>query len=1049
MRFRLFTMKKTDAVRMFALGVSVLSMLVSVAAAAAGELVVVTFGDSTTATRGELNIYSQVLRDEVDGVQVINAGIGGDHTGDARARFEKDVRAHQPDVVVIQFGINDAAVDVWKDPPATESRVSLADFEANLRYLIDTLAADGGQVILMTPNPLRWNAKMREMYGKSPYDPNVEDGFNVRLKEYAAKVRELAKEKKLALVDVYQLFEKHGAKDGRSVDELLLDGIHPNEVGQRIVADALLPLIRKSAAAMPKVKIAMNPAESPLSDAPEGFTPVRFENYVSNPPPGVQRAVQGQVAKFPVPFTGLVEPSAKNTAVSPLPDPVGLLVESPAGSVDFYDPSSGVDCADLRADKLILRFVDPADVRRAATVSRVAFRVTGTSVINGKVRYSLYDLDGKKLLAGLAKLDTESKRAVAEIDATALVGGRPSSVIHKVVVEHSGPGYFVVGGVVQYRQADLGFAGFTVSDQSVKRPIEERIPSSHIQQWQRFQNAELLTDMTRCAPGDALSDRRKHDKWKVFDYETEDFSGKCVSVGRESSAPDLTLKLDQKGWHAVYVGLSTITDLVRAAPNQLEVKFTGDPAYARYNNRLDLGERRRDVLEEIFVGVADLSQNDLQFSTVYQMPARVHYVKCVPLTEAEVARVQADRLQKETRTSVATMDGYSWIHPFRPQNRADLAATFSWYRDSDFKTWWFQVGGADLVHHPSKVGNLMGAHLDTFPRSVDREFVESVRHLHAQGIDPLKVAVEEAHAQDAEILICLRAAGWKGAPPWEEFFMSDFYEAHPEWRCVDYDGTPVMHMSYAAEEVQDHLIDVYREVLEREPDGLGFLFHRGMPLMLWEEPFCQRFEAKFGVDPRTIAEDDPRVAEMRAEIMTSFMRKIRQLLDEADAKRGESERRLKMAVTTFAAEADNKKFGLDVERWIDEGLIDQIGVAWFAYYTSGLGKFGGDNAYYARITEGTDVKFFPFYIGWKMKNAMDLVERVNRDYQQGADGIAVWDPEQFVKWVSGKQSYWPLVSKLGHRDEVAAGSLIFEPVAIPLTRLGENHYSRWYPNTGF
>ena len=177
------------------------------------------------------------------------------------------------------------------------------------------------------------------------------------------------------------------------------------------------------------------------------------------------------------------------------------------------------------------------------------------------------------------------------------------------------------------------------------------------------------------------------------------------------------------------------------------------------------------------------------------------------------------------------------------------------------------------MHHPTKVGNLMGGHLDTFPRAVDREYVESVRHLHAKGIDPLRVAVEEAHAQDAEILICLRAAGWKGAPPWEEFFMSEFYEAHPEWRCIDHDGTPTMHLSYAAEEVQEHLLEVYREVLQRGPDGAGFMFHRGMPMMLWEEPFCRRFIEQFGEDPRKLAEDDPRVFQMRAEIVTGFIRR--------------------------------------------------------------------------------------------------------------------------------------------------------------------------------
>jgi lysophospholipase L1-like esterase len=219
--------------------------------AVAGEITLVAFGDSTTAVRGEIKIYAGLLADELPrrGVQVkvINAGRGGHNTSHGRARFEKDVLAHDPDVVVIQFGINDAAVDVWKKPPATESRVSLTEYEANLRHFVDTLTGDGVAVILMTPNPLRWNPKMRKMYGKPPYDPGDEGGFSAFLKHYAEKVRDLAEEKDLPLVDVYRMFEEHGARLGQSVDELLLDGVHPNDRGQRKVADALLPLVAKLA----------------------------------------------------------------------------------------------------------------------------------------------------------------------------------------------------------------------------------------------------------------------------------------------------------------------------------------------------------------------------------------------------------------------------------------------------------------------------------------------------------------------------------------------------------------------------------------------------------------------------------------------------------------------------------------------------------------------------------------------------------------------------------------------------------------------------------
>ncbi len=210
----------------------------------------VAFGDSTTAPRGALKVYAGILdaelRDEQPAIRVVNAGVGGNTTQNARARFQSDVLERKPDVVVIQFGINDSAVDVWKTPPATKPRVALKPFVENLRYFVRTLKSRGAEVILMTPNPLRWTAKLRPKYGKPPYRPDEQDGFNVTLKPYAEQVREVAGAEKVPLIDVYQLFEEAGKREGQSVDGLLLDGMHPNDRGHRLIADKLLALLRQT-----------------------------------------------------------------------------------------------------------------------------------------------------------------------------------------------------------------------------------------------------------------------------------------------------------------------------------------------------------------------------------------------------------------------------------------------------------------------------------------------------------------------------------------------------------------------------------------------------------------------------------------------------------------------------------------------------------------------------------------------------------------------------------------------------------------------------------
>ncbi|EDL60882.1 esterase [Gimesia maris DSM 8797] len=221
-------------------------------AAKADKPTIVTFGDSTTATRGPLVVYSMILEKELPAagvpVKVVNSGIGGHTTQNAIARFEKDVLQHDPDLVVIQYGINDSAVDVWRDPPATQSRVSVEQYAANLRKMIKQLKEKQISVILMTPNSLRWIPRLKKLYGKPPYDPEDVQGFNVLLKSYAAAVRKIAKEENVPLVDVYAAFENYDKQANQAADDLLLDGMHPNTQGQKMVADLLLPQIKAALA---------------------------------------------------------------------------------------------------------------------------------------------------------------------------------------------------------------------------------------------------------------------------------------------------------------------------------------------------------------------------------------------------------------------------------------------------------------------------------------------------------------------------------------------------------------------------------------------------------------------------------------------------------------------------------------------------------------------------------------------------------------------------------------------------------------------------------
>lgn len=215
----------------------------------APRLTLVAFGDSTTAPRivqgSQLRVYPDVLQEAFHSAglnaNVVNAGIGGDNTTQGRARFEKDVLAYRPDIVLIQFGLNDCYVDVANGEGAP--RVSLVDYQDNLRYFVETLKKRGSQPILMTPNPGMWTADSKARLNKPPYKTDERWGYNVLNAEYAASVREIARDFDVPLIDIYQWYLDYDAVEGQDASTLFLDGIHPGVEGQARTAGMIFQTI--------------------------------------------------------------------------------------------------------------------------------------------------------------------------------------------------------------------------------------------------------------------------------------------------------------------------------------------------------------------------------------------------------------------------------------------------------------------------------------------------------------------------------------------------------------------------------------------------------------------------------------------------------------------------------------------------------------------------------------------------------------------------------------------------------------------------------------
>ncbi len=550
----------------------------------------------------------------------------------------------------------------------------------------------------------------------------------------------------------------------------------------------------------------------------------------------------------------------------------------------------------------------------------------------------------------------------------------------------------------------------------------------------------VISDLRACTPRRALAEHRAHGRWKILPYQTPDISGHCLQALTYTAAPEVILPLGVKGWHAVYLGLGSVGGDDDAARSVIRVKLSGDVAF---QHRAAKGPQGN---EEVLFTCADLTGQSLhiaQQTSGYPRAACIYYVKLVPLSAAEAKAVQRDQRQRETKRLIGTIDGFSFLYERLPTTKAELLEEFEPFSHSDFGTLWWAFTGADQVNYRSRVGTIDGEQTDDPPRAGDGYYTRAVQALIRQGIDLTKVAVEACHDLGIEVHISMRPAAWKGPVPYEDYFTSAFYDAHPEWRCRDRDGTEAPRMSFAVPEVRRHLLGVFREVLEARPDGLNLLYNRGMPLILWEDAFCERFGAVYGADARTVPEDDPRLFDLRGEFLTEWMREIRQLLDEFQKKCG-LRRRLKLSAMCLETEADNRRFGLDVARWVREGLLDQIGVYRGSAHTSNQPI---DLAWYRRITAGTGVPVHPGLVAWALPKAEDVLKQAVEWYEAGADGLLIWDPS--AKVTDGVM--WPLVSRLGHAAEIRARSAAAppRPAIIQVRALGTVPASRWTAWAGF
>ena len=209
-----------------------------------GPITIVAFGDSVThgaLASGEINyetVFWNLLKQKINAkrsyvpVNVINAGIGGITAFGSLDRMDKHVFAHNPDLVIVCFGLNDVNRE-------------LEEYLSSLRIIFQRCIDFGTDVIFMTPNMLNTyvaedTAEIHKEYAATTA-AYQNDG---KMDLYMKSAVELAKEMGVSVADCYLKWKE--LSKTTDTTKLLANRVnHPIKEMHELFANSLFEIIFK------------------------------------------------------------------------------------------------------------------------------------------------------------------------------------------------------------------------------------------------------------------------------------------------------------------------------------------------------------------------------------------------------------------------------------------------------------------------------------------------------------------------------------------------------------------------------------------------------------------------------------------------------------------------------------------------------------------------------------------------------------------------------------------------------------------------------------
>ena len=179
-------------------------------------------------------------KDIEDDIELIGKGVSGNKVSNLLERYKKDVLSLNPDIVFIYIGIN----DVWHKY-SFGTGTDIIFYENGLRKIIADLKNKGARVILCTPTVIGENKGEFTLVNEFK-DIETMEIMNGDLDAYSDVIRKISSELNTDLLDLREIFMNYISENNPNNESsgiTTYDGVHLNDLGNKLIADEMLRFI--------------------------------------------------------------------------------------------------------------------------------------------------------------------------------------------------------------------------------------------------------------------------------------------------------------------------------------------------------------------------------------------------------------------------------------------------------------------------------------------------------------------------------------------------------------------------------------------------------------------------------------------------------------------------------------------------------------------------------------------------------------------------------------------------------------------------------------